>query len=157
MRIALIAAAAIAIPAAPAQAQDMDMDTDTDVEVESDSDYVSYSDTDGRYSLRENQTATFRTSDGMEEEVEFRTDGTATIRGTDGTSRLARYEISDDRLCIDEDDDLFDRCYGYNSSLFNGSTYRVTDTRGVTSDVTFERETEDTDRRYLSARYGERG
>ncbi|MEE4200075.1 hypothetical protein [Erythrobacter sp.] len=151
MRTALIAAAAIALPAAPAIAQDMDVDVD------SDDDYVTYSDTDGSYELQEEQTATFRSSDGMEEEITFRTDGTADIREMNGTMRQARYEITGDRFCIDEEDDMLDRCYGYNSSLFDGSTYRVTDTRGMISDVTFDRESEDTDRRYLSARYGERG
>lgn len=147
MRIAMMAALAIALPAAPALAQDTDrLDP-----------YVTYTDADGRFSLQQDQTATFRTSDGVEEEVIFRTDGTARIQATDGTVRLATYEITSDRLCIDEDDDIFDRCYGYNANLFNGSTYRVTDTRGVVSDVTFDRETEDTDRRYLAARYGERG
>ena len=143
--VLFVAAAALAIPAAPAMAQDAD-------------DYVTYTDADGRFSVQTG--ATFRTSDGVEENVEFDTDGVARISSADGTTRNARYTISNDTLCLDEDDDAFDRCYGYSSSLFDGTTYRVTDTRGITSDVTFATEDDDDDgddRNYMSATYGERG
>ncbi len=151
MKIAYLAAAALVLPAAPAVAQDMDLDTELP---------TAGANTEIEYDGTElvDSTARFRTADGIDEEIEFDNDGIARIRTTDGVVRNARYSVANDQLCIDEDDDSYDRCYSYATQYQPGSTYRVTDTRGVTSDVTFDMDDDDdNDRRYLTATYGERG
>ena len=144
MKTILFAAAATLTIPAVAVAQD---DSDMDYEME---------DRDGTELV--DRSINVRSSNGMTEEIEFEDDGVARIRGTDGLYRNARYTVDNDRLCFDEDDDDLDRCYAY-SGFNEGQTYRLTDTNGTISDVTLQYASSDTDtdRRYLSASYGERG